>query len=120
MIRKLDGMTTVLVATMFATFLLFSCAAKQAPREIVVTVPANFTGEIRLEPCSAVGPGTTSEVAVDASGHAAISACPQPDETVALKVMKGGVSYSLAPKDVRIQRAGDGMAVAIRARIPQN
>jgi hypothetical protein len=117
MIRKLDGITTLLLATIFATFLLFSCAAKQAPREIIVTVPANYTGEITLDPCSS---HSSTEVAVDASGNASTSACPHAGETVTLKVMKGGVSYRVPANDVTIERAGDGIPVVIKARVPEH
>jgi hypothetical protein len=117
MIPKLDGLTTLLLATIFATFLLFSCAAKQAPREIIVTVPANFSGELSLSPCS--GAGASAQVTVDAKGAAATSVCPRPGETVVLTVVKAGKRPSdrIPPEEVNILRAGDGLPVAIRARV---
>ena len=115
MIRRLDGLTALLIATVFATSLLYSCAAKQAPREITVTVPADYSGEINLDPCSQ---GVSSEVTLSAKGTADTAVCPQPGETVSLTVIKGETSYHISPDDVKIERAGDGLPVAIKARVP--
>jgi hypothetical protein len=113
--RKLDGLTTLLLATVFAASLLYSCAAKQAPREITVAVPADFTGEMRLDPC---GRGVPAEITLNAKGTATTAACPEPGETVSLTVVKGGKSFRISADAVRIERAGDGLPVAIRARVP--
>jgi len=114
MIQKLDSLTTLLLATIFATFLLFSCAAKQAPHEITVRVPDNYSGELNLAPCSQ---DSSAEVAVDLQGAARTSACPKPGESVTLTVIQGGVERRLSPDQVNIERAGDGMPVAIKARL---
>ena len=114
MIRKLDGLTTLLLATVFAAFLLYSCGAKQAPREIKVTVPADFSGEITLDPCSS---GLSTEVTINARGAAPTAACPRAGETITLTVMKGGQYYRIPSNEVKIERAGDGLPVAIKARI---
>jgi hypothetical protein len=114
MIRKLDGLTTFLLATVFAAFLLYSCAAKQAPREIKVTVPSDFSGQITLDPCTA---GTSAEVNLSSSGTAPTSACPKTGETVTLTVVKGSQNYRIPSNDVTIERAGDGLPVAIKAHI---
>lgn len=113
MIRKLDGLTTLLLATIFATFLLFSCAAKQAPWEITVKVPADYSGELNLTPCST---GAPAEVSVDSRGFGATSACPKADETVTLTVIRDGAELRVPPDQVTIERAGDGLPVAIKAR----
>jgi hypothetical protein len=115
MIRKLDGLTTLLLATIFATFLLFSCAAKQAPREIAVKVPADYSGELSLSPCSTSAP---AEVSADSRGFGFTSACPKADETVTLTVIRGGTDVRVPPDQVTIERAGDGLPVAIKARVP--
>ena len=114
MIRKLDGLTALLLATVFAASLLFSCAAKQAPREIKVNVPADFSGQITLDPCTA---GLSAEVTLTAQGTAATSACPKPGETVTLTVVKGSQNYRIPSNDVTIERAGDGLPVAIKAHV---
>jgi hypothetical protein len=114
MIRKFDGLTTFLLATVFAAFLLYSCAAKQAPREITVTVPENFSGDITLDPCAN---GLAAEVTLNARGAAATSACPKPGETVTLTVVKGKQNYRVPSDDVTIERAGDGLPVAIKAHV---
>jgi hypothetical protein len=115
MMRKLDGLTTLLLATVFAAFLLYSCAAKQAPREIKVTVPSEFSGQITLNPCSE---GLSAEVTLSARGTAPTSACPKPGETVTLTVVKGSQNYRISGNDVTIERAGDGLPVAIKAHVP--
>ncbi len=112
MLRKLDGLTMLLLATLFAAFLLFSCAAKQAPLEVTVTVPANYTGQISLDPCSA---RASADVVLDAKGTAPTSVCPQSGEAVTLKVVTADRSYRISPEEVTIQRAGDGLPVAIKA-----
>ena len=114
MIRKLDGLTTLLLATVFAAFLLYSCGAKQAPHEIKVTVPADFSGEIVLDPCTT---GLPAEVRLTANGKAPTSACPKPGETVTLTVVKGSQNYRIPTDEVTIERAGDGLPVAIKARV---
>jgi hypothetical protein len=114
MIRKLDGLTTLLLATVFAAFTLYSCGAKQAPREIKVTVPADFSGEMTLDPCTH---GLSAEVTLNARGTAATSACPKLGETVTLTVVKGSQNYQIPTNEVRIERAGDGLPVAIKADI---
>lgn len=114
MIPKLDGLTTLLLATVFAAFLLYSCGAKQAPREIRVTVPSDFSGEMTLDPCAN---GMSAEVTLSSRGTAATSACPRPGETVTLTVVKGRQSYRIATDQITIERAGDGLPVAIKARI---
>lgn len=114
MVRRLDGLTTLLLATVFAAFLLYSCAAKQAPREIKVTVPPDFSGQITLDPCSA---GLASEVTLSDRGTAPTAACPKPGETVTLTVVKGGQNYRIPSNDVTIERAGDGLPVAIKAHV---
>jgi hypothetical protein len=115
MIRKLDGLTTLLLATIFAAFLLFSCAAKQSPREITVTVPADYSGELNLSPCSRSAP---AEVSVDSKGFGPTSACPKADEAVTLTIIRGGADLRVPPDQVTIERAGDGLPVAIKARVP--
>jgi hypothetical protein len=115
MIRRLDGLTVLLLSTIFATFLLFSCAAKQAPREISVRVPADYSGELNLDPCS---PHSSADVSVDAKGSAPTSVCPKLGETVTLMVVKGGAYLRVASDQVTIERAGDGLPVAIKARVP--
>jgi hypothetical protein len=115
MIRKLDGLTILLLATMFATFLLFSCAAKEAPREITVNAPADYAGELNLDPCSS---RASAEVSVDSKGSAPTSVCPKPDEKVTLTVIRGGTNIRVPPDQVTIERAGDGLPVAIKAHVP--
>src|ERR1700684_3595731 len=114
MIRKLDGLTMLLLATVFAAFLLYSCAAKQAPREIKVTVPPDFSGQITLDPCTA---GLSARVTLSARGTAPTAACPKPGETVTLTVVKESQNYRIPSNDVTIERAGDGLPVAIKAHI---
>ena len=114
MIRKFDGLTTLLLATVFAASLLYSCAAKQAPREIKVTVPADFSGEITLDPCTI---GLPAEATVNGRGTAPTSACPKPGDTVTLTVVKGNRNYRIPSNEVKIERAGDGLPVAIKAHI---
>jgi hypothetical protein len=115
MIRRLDGLTTLLLATIFATFLLFSCAAKQAPHDITVKVPPDYSGELILAPCS---PQASTQVSVDSKGSASTSVCPAANESVTLTVIRGGSDLRVPPDQVTIERAGDGLPVAIKARIP--
>jgi hypothetical protein len=115
MIRRLDSLSILLIATVFGASLMYSCAAKQAPREITVTVPADYSGEINLDPCSQ---GVPAQITLSAKGTGETAACPQPGETVSLTVIKGGTSYHISPDDVKIERAGDGLPVAILARVP--
>jgi hypothetical protein len=115
MIRRLDGLTTLLLATIFATFLLFSCAAKQAPHEITVKVPDNYSGELNLDPCTQ---GSSAQVTVDSNGSGQTSACPKPSEQVSLTVIQSGLEHRVPQNQVRIERAGDGLPVAIKGRVP--
>jgi hypothetical protein len=114
MIRKVDGLTALLLATVFAAFLLYSCGAKQAPRELKVTVPADYSGQVSLDPCAT---GLPPEVTVNSHGTAPTSACPKPGETVTLTVVKGSQNYRIPTDEVTIERAGDGLPVAIKAQV---
>ncbi len=114
MIHKLDGLTALLLATVFAAFLLYSCGAKQAPREIRVTVPSDFSGEMTLDPCAN---GLSAEVTLSSRGTAATAACPRPGETITLTVIKGSQNYRIPADEVTIERAGDGLPVVIKARV---
>jgi hypothetical protein len=117
--RKLDSLTTLLLATIFAAFLLFSCAAKQAPREITVKVPASYSGDLTLDPCLPRSSVDVSvDVSVDAKGFAPTSACPKPGETVTLTVVRAGEKVRVPPDQITIERAGDGLPVAIKAHVP--
>jgi hypothetical protein len=115
MTRKLDGLTTLLLATIFATLLLFSCAAKQAPHDITVKVPENFSGPVNLSPCAQE---SAAEVSVGSNGSGRTSACPKPGENVTLTVIQGGVEHRIPPDQITIERAGDGFPVAIKTRLP--
>jgi hypothetical protein len=114
MIPKVDGLTTFLLTTVFAATLLYSCGAKEAPREIRVTVPPNFSGQMTLDPCAS---GVSAEVTLSARGTAATSACPKQGETVTLTIVKGSETYRIPTTEVTIERAGDGLPVAIKARV---
>jgi hypothetical protein len=70
------------------------------PREVTVTVPADFSGQITLDPC---GKGIPTEIALSAKGTAATAACPGTGETVSLTVIKGGTSYRISSDDVTIE-----------------
>ena len=115
MIRRLDGLTTLLLATIFTTFLLFSCAAKQAPHEITVKVPDNYSGELSLDPCAQ---GSSAQATVSSNGAGQTSACPKPGESVSLTVIQGGMERRVPQDQVKIERAGDGLPVAIKVRVP--
>jgi len=56
-------------------------------------------------------------VTLSARGTAATSACPRPGETVSLMVVKGNEKYRIPTDEVTIERAGDGLPVAIKARV---
>ena len=114
MIQKVDGLTTLLLATVFAAFLLYSCGAKQAPREVKVKVPQGFAGQTTLDPCTE---GLSAEVSVNARGSGQTSACPKPGDTVTLTVVQGDKNYRIPTDEVTIERAGDGLPVAIKARV---
>jgi hypothetical protein len=68
-----------------------------------------------LDPCSK---GVSAQVTLSVKGTAQTAACPQPGETVLLSVIKGGTSYRIPSDQVKIERAGDGIPVAIKARVP--
>jgi hypothetical protein len=77
-------------------------------------VPPDFSGQITLDPCAA---SLSAEVTLTARGTAPTAACPKPGETVTLTVVKGGQNYRIPSNDVTIERAGDGLPVAIKAHV---
>src|SRR5580700_7196554 len=86
-----------------------------APLEIVDKVPPDYSGELKLDPCSSQ---SSAEASVDSKGTAETSACPKPGETVTLTVVRGGQTFRVPPDQVTIERAGDGFPVAIKTRVP--
>jgi hypothetical protein len=108
-------LTTLLLATIFMTFLLFSCAAKQAPHEIIVKVPDTYSGELNLDPCAQ---GSSAQVTVSSNGSGQTSACPKPGEEVSLTIVQTGLEHRVPRDQVRIERAGDGLPDAIKVRVP--
>lgn len=61
--------------------------------------------------------GAAPEVTVNSHGTAPTSACPKPGETVTLTVVKGSQNYRIPTNEVTIERAGDGLPVAIKAQV---
>jgi hypothetical protein len=53
----------------------------------------------------------------ECSRLAPTSACPKPGETITLNVVKGAQNYRVPSNEVTIERAGDGLPVAIKARV---
>lgn len=74
-----------------------------------------ISGAVKLDPCS---PGSSSQVTVNSTGSAQTSACPKPGEGVSLTVVQGGLERRVPEDQVTIERAGDGLPVAIKASVP--
>jgi hypothetical protein len=93
------------------SLLLASCAAKSAPLQINCVTLAKVSGHVHLIPCS---PQAPNPVQLDDSGSGSTSACPS-DNNVELVVTRNGQPTFILPDQLHIQRAGDGIAVAIDA-----
>ena len=59
-----------------SALLLFSRGAARSAQEIIVQVPEEFTGTVKIDPCESKA--SVDHVLVDAKGLAATSACPKP------------------------------------------
>jgi hypothetical protein len=95
------------------SLVLASCAAKEAPTRVTVKVPNSFSGVLHLRPC--VG-GAKEPIVADAQGSADIFACPL--GAVEIVVIKGSSTIYVKSEDVSVNRAGDGIPVAISASVP--
>jgi hypothetical protein len=93
------------------SLLLASCAAKPAPLQINCVTLAKVSGHVHLVPCSRQA---SNPVQLDDAGSGATSACPK-DNNVELVVIRDGQPTFVLPDQVHVQRAGDGIAVAIDA-----
>jgi len=93
------------------SLLLASCAAKPAPLQINCVTLAKVSGHVHLVPCSRQA---SNPVQLDDAGSGVTSACPK-DNNVELVVIRDGQPTFILPDQVHVQRAGDGIAVAIDA-----
>lgn len=93
------------------SLLLASCAAKSAPLQINCVTLAKVSGHVHLVPCSRQA---SNPVQLDDAGSGVTSACPK-DNNVELVVIRDGQPTFVLPDQVHVQRAGDGIAVAIDA-----
>jgi hypothetical protein len=99
-----------------SALLLFSCGAARSAQEIMVQVPEEFTGTVKIDPCESKA--SVDHVLVDAKGLAATSACPKPGQRVTLLIVRAGKTYRITPENVAVLRAGDGLPVRIQASVP--
>jgi hypothetical protein len=93
------------------SLLLASCGAKSAPLQINCVTLAKVSGHVHLVPCSRQA---SNQVQLDDAGSGVTSACPK-DNNVELVVTRNGQPTFILPDRVHVQRAGDGVAVAIDA-----
>ncbi len=92
---------------------LASCAAKEAPARVTVTVADSFSGLVHLRPCVE---GAKDPIVADAQGSADMSACPLGN--LEIVVIKGNNTVYVKSEDVSVSRAGDGIPVAVTASVP--
>lgn len=113
--QKSKDVSRCLVPIVAAIF-LFSCAAKKPPAQLSITVPEGYAGPLYITPCVPTQP--SDRLTTDAQGRAVTSTCPREGDEIELLVVKSGRTYFVASSQVKILRAGDGIAVEIRASVP--
>jgi hypothetical protein len=92
------------------------CGFKRAPLRIEVRAQDGFAGTVRLTACAKNAKSENAEIKLNTDGTAETAACPS-DDNVAVVVRAGAQEHYIPPKDVRIQRTGDGFAVLIEAEV---
>lgn len=98
-----------------AISLMLSCASSNPPERFTVRVAAEFTGTLHISTCVQSAPAT--DLTIDNQGVGATSACPSPNATVELTVLRGDQKYTITAPDISISRAGDGISTSIKAEI---
>jgi hypothetical protein len=109
---SVTGMMPSLGIALVISCFLLSCA-KSGGTAITVEVADTFSGLVRIEACVK---DAHENVAVDGRGHGKTSACPSGD--LDLVVVRRGKIIFIPSDHVSILRTGDGMPVAISAKIP--
>lgn len=94
-----------MIGTLWAAVLLSGCGPKAARIEL----PANFTGNVRIE-CKTTG-DSLQGVQVDASGSGTAKVCPKTDERV--EIFRAG-KVTTPTEPIKWLRTGDGFATQLR------
>ena len=115
--RNRSNLLYLSFALLVAVFLVLSCGASLHPDQLTLRVPPHFSGSVHVTPCVAGAP--SGEVVLDEQGMGKTSLCPAVNHAVEIEVVGPDRSYKLNPSEVRILRAGDGIATSIEARLPQ-
>jgi hypothetical protein len=92
---------------------LASCAAKSMPTIVTVKVADTYSGPLHLKPCEK---SAKEPAVVDQQGNGETSACPYGG--VEIVVIKQTQKIYITSEQVRVDKTGDGIPVAITARVP--
>jgi hypothetical protein len=95
---------------------MLSCASSAAPERLTVHASATVNLVVlHIDTC--VSGASASEVYLDEKGRGKTSLCPDAGHTVELEVIEASRSYRVAPRQVQIQRTGDGIATSVEAKL---
>ena len=97
-------------------FLMLSCASSSHPDQVTVHARNHISGKLHLDVC--VNGAAAKDVTVDERGLGKTSLCPTADHKVEIEVYENDQHFKLVEPEVKIQRAGDGMATSIEAKLP--
>jgi hypothetical protein len=92
---------------------LASCAAQSTPTIVTVKVADTYSGPLHLKPCEKEA---KEPALVDEQGNGETSACP--DGGVEIVVIRQAQKIYITSEQVRVDKTGDGIPVAITARVP--
>jgi len=95
------------------SLLLASCASEGLPTTITVKVAGAYSGGIYLKLCQE---GGKEPAVIDAQGNGETSVCP--NGRIAIVVLRQASRVYITPEQVKVDRTGDGIAVAVRANVP--
>jgi hypothetical protein len=97
---------------LFLVCWLFSCGSTNPPRQIKITIPEDYIGDLHITPCK------TSPSSADQQGNVSVTDCAQPSERIQLSVTQGARVFVVPPEKLVILRTGDGIPVLINTHIP--
>jgi hypothetical protein len=87
----------------------------QAPKELAVNVPHNFSGALHIHVCEKNAP--ENNITVDDRGEGSTSMCLGKDEKVELRIVGKDRPEVIPANLVTINRTGDGIPTSLEAKI---
>jgi hypothetical protein len=115
---QMSRISILVCGDILAGCLMFSCGLGQAPKELTVGVPHDFSGSLHIHVCDKTA--RENNIAVDDIGEGSTSMCLEKDDRVQLRIIGQDRREIIPANLVTITRTGDGIATVVEAKIQAN